>query len=96
VHGHGILHLQTSNQSPETFQLGILLVAAAIEFDAKGVILAFLHPVNPKYSSSSNKDESESNEPDYNEDKDQLAEEQEEETGETASTAAATTTNQVF
>jgi hypothetical protein len=42
VHGHGILHLQTSNQSPETFQFGILLVAAAaIRFDAKGTILVF-------------------------------------------------------
>jgi hypothetical protein len=46
VHGHGILHLQTSNQSPETFQLGVLLLlllmaAAAIAFAAKGTILAF-------------------------------------------------------
>ena len=45
MHGHGILHLQTSNQSPESCQFGILLVAAAIEFDAKGIILAFLHLV---------------------------------------------------
>ena len=42
MHGHGILHLQTSNQSPETFQLGVLLMAAAaIAFAAKGTILAF-------------------------------------------------------
>jgi hypothetical protein len=43
VHGHGILHLQTSNQSPETFQFGILLVVAdaAIGFGAKVTILAF-------------------------------------------------------
>jgi hypothetical protein len=40
VHGHGILHLQTSNQSPETFQLGVL-AAAAIASAAKGTILAF-------------------------------------------------------
>jgi hypothetical protein len=33
--------LQTSNQSPETFQFGILLVAAAIGFDAKATILGF-------------------------------------------------------
>ena len=26
MHGHGISHLQTSNQSPETFQSGILAV----------------------------------------------------------------------
>jgi hypothetical protein len=43
VHGHGILQLQTSNQSPETFQLGVLLLmaAAAITFAAKETILAF-------------------------------------------------------
>jgi hypothetical protein len=40
--------------------------------------------------SSSDEDANESNEPDYNEDKDQLEEEQEEETGEI------TTTNQIF
>jgi hypothetical protein len=41
VHGHGILQLQTSNQSPETFQLGVLLLmaAAAITFAAKGTII---------------------------------------------------------
>jgi hypothetical protein len=37
------LHLQTSNQSPETFQLGVLLLMAAlaIAFAARGTILAF-------------------------------------------------------
>jgi hypothetical protein len=40
------LHLHTSNQSPETFQFGILLVAAAIAFDAKETILAFYVPTN--------------------------------------------------
>ena len=52
MHGHGILHLQTSNQSPETFQFGILLVTAAIEVDAKGIILAFLHPVTETWSTT--------------------------------------------
>jgi hypothetical protein len=40
-----MLHLHTSNQSPETFQCGILLLllvaAAAIAFGAKGTILVF-------------------------------------------------------
>jgi hypothetical protein len=40
-----MLHLHTSNQSPETFQCGILLLflvaAVAIAFDAKGTILVF-------------------------------------------------------
>ena len=26
MHGHGALHLQTSNQSPDTFQLGTFFV----------------------------------------------------------------------
>jgi hypothetical protein len=43
-HGHGTLQLRTSNQSPETFQLGTFLLVvpdAVIRFDAKGSILAF-------------------------------------------------------
>jgi hypothetical protein len=43
-----MLHLHTSNQSPETFQFGTFLVVvldAALGFDAKGSILA-LHPVD--------------------------------------------------
>jgi hypothetical protein len=53
-----------------------------------------------KPSSNSNEDNKESEEPDYDEDKDQLEEEQEEDAAEIVSTSAAatttTTTNQVF
>jgi hypothetical protein len=59
------------------------------------MMLLDLYPRNPKRflsppSSISYEDENESNEPDYNEDKDQLEEEQEEETEETS------TVNQIF
>jgi hypothetical protein len=48
VHGHGILHLQTSNQSPETFHLGIVLVfvvAVVVAVD-EAVDVAAISPYN--------------------------------------------------
>jgi hypothetical protein len=59
-----------------------------------------LHLAIPSTSSSQIVFFRESNEPDYNEDRDQLEEEQEQEqgeqTGETSSSSTTTTTNQIF
>jgi hypothetical protein len=77
-----------------------LLTNATVVDDAIRFVSSNKFKDSLKPSGDSNEvDKAKSNEPDYNEDKDQLEEEQEEETGEIVSTSAATTTttiNQVF
>lgn len=47
-HGHGILHLQTSNQSPETFHFGTVLavtvLAASISTKNRDYLIRFIRP----------------------------------------------------
>jgi hypothetical protein len=41
-----MLHLQTSNQSPETFQLGIVLVFAVVVVAVDEAVVAAMSPYN--------------------------------------------------
>ena len=81
--------MQALSLAKECYSMKLdLLTNATVVDDA----IRFVSSKTKENLKSLSEDKEESNEPDYNEDKDQLEEEQEEEIGE----AKETTTNQVF
>jgi hypothetical protein len=42
-HGHGMLHLQTSNQPPETIHFGILVVVVVVVVAASAAISSLVN-----------------------------------------------------